>query len=52
MRLTVLQFIVRIMVSYDRFSQASYLINLEPHIAKMIFRARLRMYVNFNKKYS
>ena len=41
-------------LSYDRLSQASYLIDLEPHIARMIFRARLRMYdieVNFKKKY-
>ena len=41
-------------LSYNRLSQASYLISLEPHITRMIFRARLRMYdieANFKKTY-
>ena len=41
-------------LSYNRLSQASYFINLEPQIARMTFSARLRMYgvkINFKKKY-
>ena len=40
-------------LSSNRLRQASYLINLEPNVARVIFRGRLRMYdikVNSKKK--